>query len=114
MSHDHTAGVLAPAVVLCVFGLLWAEGLAGLWVAAPVAAVAGALLVVTRRFGREEWHLGLLALAGLGIAALYAMAFTATVPSESLLAPVALGLGVGLAGSHLYARVARSAPDGAA
>jgi hypothetical protein len=108
VSRDHLAAILVPAAMLCVFGLLWAERLTGLWWAAPVAVVVGLFLAVTDRFGPPEWLAGLLALAGLGIAALYAMVFTATVPDPTSLAPAALGIGVGMAASRLYLRFGRS------
>jgi hypothetical protein len=97
--------------MLCVFGLLWAERLTELWWAAPVAVVVGAFLAVTDRFGRPEWPVGLLALAGLGVVGLYAMVFTATVPDPALLAPVALGIGAGMAASRLYLRCGSSGAE---
>lgn len=102
MSHDYPASDLVPAVLLCVLGLAWAGGAAGLWWAAPVAVVVGAFLAATARFGRAERNLGLLALAALGIAGLYGMVLTATVPDSALLAPLALGTGAGIAASRLY------------
>jgi len=97
--------------MLCLFGLVLAEGIAGLWWAVSVAVTVGAFLAVTDRLGRPEWPVGLLALAGVGTAALYAMAFTATVPDPAQLAPVALGVGVGIVASQLYLHVAGSAVE---
>lgn len=111
MSRDRLASDLVPAVVLCAVGFAWAESVVGLWWAAPVAVVVGAFLAVTDRFGRAEYDVGLLVLAGLGILALYAMAFIATVPSETRLAPLALGLGVGIAGRRLCVLVGPAARE---
>jgi peptidoglycan/LPS O-acetylase OafA/YrhL len=58
---------------------------------------------VTNRFGRPEWNLGLLAIAGFALVGLYVILFTGgTIPSESLLAPLSLGTGLGMVACSLY------------
>ena len=110
MSRDRPVGELVMAVLFCVLGVAWAgtagpgtTGGAQWWVAPVVAVVVGPFLVVSDRFGRPEHNWGYLVLAGLGILALYGMAFTASVPSHALLGPLAVGLGVGIGASQLYA-----------
>lgn len=113
MSRERSVGELVPAVLFSVLGVVWA-GTAGdvqWWVAPVVAAVVGPFLVVTDRFGRPEHNWGFLVLAGLGILGLYGMVFTASIPSHAVLAPLAVGLGIGIGASQLYALRARSAVE---
>jgi uncharacterized membrane protein len=110
MSSERGVAELAMAGVFCVMGVAWA-GTAGAgpagevqwWLVPVVAVVVGPFLVATDRFGRPEHNWGFLVLGGLGILALYGMVFTASVPSRAVLAPLAVGLGVGIGASQLYA-----------
>lgn len=119
MRRTLSLSELLLAAFLCVFGVLWAGTGTGTvasrwWVAVVVGVVVGPLLAVADQFGRPEWNLGLLAVAGLGIVGLFAMAFTATVPSDAWLGPLATGLGVAVAASRLYLHVARPPAESAA
>jgi peptidoglycan/LPS O-acetylase OafA/YrhL len=87
---------------------MWAESVTTLWWAAPVSLLVGSFLVATDRFGRPEWNYGLLAIAGFAITALYVILFTdGTIPSNSLLAPLSLGAGLGMVACSLYLIVIR-------
>jgi|GEM_PF-2122291 len=118
MSRERSGRELVPAVLFCVLGVAWA-GSAGMgtpggaqwWVAPVVAVVVVPFLVVTDRFGRPEHNWGFLVLAGLGTLALYGMAFTASVPSHTLLGPLGVGLGVGIGASQLYVLRVRPATE---
>jgi len=105
MSSERGVGELVMVAMFCVLGVVWAgtTGGAQWWVAPAVAVVVGPFLVVTDRFGRPEHNWGFLVLGGVGILGLYGMVFTASIPSRALLGPLAVGLGVGIGASQLYA-----------
>mgnify|MGYP000094325703 CR=1 FL=1 len=110
MSRERPVGELVMAAFFCVLGVVWAgtAGGAQWWLAPAVAVAVGPFLVVSDRFGRPEHNWGYLVLAGLGIVALYGMVFTASIPSHVVLGPLAVGLGIGIGASQLYALRVRS------
>jgi len=113
MSRERGVGELAMTAVFCVLGFVWSgtTGGAQWWVTPVVAAVVGPFLVFTDRFGRPEHNWGFLVLGGLGILGLYGMVFTASVPSRVFLGALAVGLGVGIGASQLYALRVRSGAE---
>ncbi|PSQ16359.1 hypothetical protein BRD00_11780 [Halobacteriales archaeon QS_8_69_26] len=91
-------------------GLWWAESMTGLWPAVPVAVVVGSFLVAADRFGPPDRNLGYLAVAGVGVLGLLAMAVVGTVPATSLLTPLLVGAGVGIGAGGVYAVVRSERP----